>query len=211
MVLYDNIGFRKCGNKPGWWQFIAVQLLCVRKHTLQSKGLYDIVKTPRDDGKIWDEVKSSVSFQEVLETDDVDANNLAEVVLSPIDVLLRMESQGQLPTTEECFNLCEAESFEWPFSVTDGLGKRLVEKEGATPLSTTRVCVNDQGPEKAITNYDANNVTVDRPIELDLNSKEACESLMEYALQLLKKIVGAEVKDQEWVGVDGSGRSDFEV
>ena len=204
MILYDNIGFRKCGNRPGWWQFVALQLLCVKRDELKSKGFYDIAHAPRDDGKIWDNVKSTVSFQEVLGTHDADINSLAKTVLTPIDVLLDMESKGQLPTTKECFDLCKADSFEWPFSVTDTLGKRLVEKEGATPLSTTQVYVNNNQapPQRTQTNYDANNVMVDRPIELDLNSKEAVESLMEYGLQLLKKVVGAEVRDEEWAGVE---------
>lgn len=204
MILYDNIGFRKCGNRPGWWQFVALQLLCVKRDELKTKGFYDIAHTPRDDGKIWDDVKSTVSFQEVLGTNDADINSLAKTVLAPIDVLLDMESKGQLPTTQECFDLCKADTFEWPFSVTDALGKRLVEKEGATPLSTTQVYVNNNQapPQMTLTNYDANNVMVDRPIELDLNSKEAVESLMEYGLQLLKKVVGAEVRDEEWAGVE---------
>ena len=51
MILYDNIGFRRCGSQPGWEQFVALQLLRIPRKDLQTWGIY-----PADDALHLDNV-----------------------------------------------------------------------------------------------------------------------------------------------------------
>jgi hypothetical protein len=97
LVLYDNIGFRRCGSKPGWDQFIALQLVRIPKEVLKNWGLYPDPLIPRqellswDNGNEWEEIRGNVDYKDVFGTDKEDISNLANIVLTPIEVLLEME------------------------------------------------------------------------------------------------------------------------
>ena len=82
----------------------------------------------------------------------------------------------------------------------------VVDKEGASAFCTTSTCVEAEPEAEELktfdTNYDANNVLVDRPIAKDLNSTEAVKMVMEYGTQLLKKVTGKEVENDEWKDVE---------
>ena len=68
LVLYDNIGFRRCGSKPGWDQFIALQLVRIPKEVLKNWGLYPDPLIPQqellswDNGNQWEEIRGNVDY-----------------------------------------------------------------------------------------------------------------------------------------------------
>ena len=241
LVLYDNIGFRRCGSKPGWDQFIALQLVRIPKEVLKNWGLYPDPLIPRqeqellswDNGNEWEEIRGNVDYKDVFGTDKEDVSNLANIVLTPIEVLLEMEIKKELPTLDECRNLAKlGGKFAWPKAIPKDKKKMsVVEKDTASDFATAQVHVGDDGDEDEIdltaideedigagerddaatakavkqkfeTNYDANNAIVDRPMEMDLNSKKACKVLMEYGNQLLKKVQAQEVLDNSWQPVE---------
>ena len=83
--------------------------------------------------------------------------------------------------------------FEWSQAV------RVNEDEGASEIGVTvgidEADVEDSGAQSFSTNYDANNVTIDRPMSKDLNSKEANQALMDYGLKLLQMSDETEATD----------------
>jgi hypothetical protein len=234
LVLYDNIGFRRCGSKPGWDQFIALQLVRIPKEHLKNWGLYPDPLNPRqrllswDNGNKWEDIRGNVDYKDVFGTDKEDISNLADIVLKPIEVLLEMEIKRELPTLEECRNLANLDGkFAWPNAIPKDKKKTsVVEKSAASDFATAQVHVGDDEIDLTIddeedigvgerniattkamnqkfeTNYDASNAIVDRPMELDLNSKKACKVLMEYGHQLLKKVQAQEVHDISWQAIE---------
>ena len=229
MILYDNIGFRRCGSQPGWEQFVALQLLRIPRKDLQTWGIYpaddalhldNVAKYSWHNGKKWEEVREHTAYSDVCGTDDNDVLNLANTAIETIEILLDMEVENKLPSSDECYNLVQlGRRFSWPDTIPkEKKITKVVEKEGGGNFSTVMIHIEVDGeedddddevidlthlnPEKYETNYDANNVIVDRPIAKDLNSKEAVKVLMEYGGQLYKKVVAKEVEDQRWNGVE---------
>ena len=230
LLLYDNIGFRRRGSQPGWDQFIALQLVRITKYDLMRWGIYRDPLNPTrvlkswDDGLKWEEVRGDTSYEDIFGTGDEDVSNLASMILTPIETLIEMEIKKELPTLDECRRLAElGRNFSWPTSIPKDQKKTsIVEKESAENISTAQVSVDEEDEiditiadgesgqineeegdqRKFETNYDANNCIVDRPIELDLNSKAACMVLIEYANQVFKKVMSKEVMDDDWQDIE---------
>ena len=226
MILFDNIGFRRCGSKPGYDQFVALQILRIPKEIVMKWGLYPDPENPNqalvswDNGKCWEEVRDHTSYDEIFGINEDDVSNLAKMPMDLMETLIGMEAKGELPTITECHNLANlGKHFSWPSNIPKEKRKTtVVETEGGSNFATASVFV-EENTEAAVgddvaaadtgcpevqqfeTNYDANNVIVDRPIAKDLNSREAVKILMEYGIQLHKKVTEKDV-DEHWQNVE---------
>ena len=206
LLLYDNIGFRICGSQPGWLQYVAMQLLRIPKETLQKWDIYpdparqDQVLKSWENGKCWKEVREDVNYEEIFGTNEKD---VAEVILKTVETLIGLEVEGCLPSYDDCYQLAkQGRSFNWPTGIPRESGETtVVAKEGGSDFATATVHVNNNNTTIFETNYDANNVIVDRPVEKDLNSREAVLMLMQYAKQIMKKVENKEV-DEEWNDIE---------
>ena len=209
LVLFDNIGYRR---KPGYEQFIAIQLLRIPKDDAKKVNLYQSdpsVPAAAQERKDWNEIKANTDYDEIIKADDEDILRFTKSILAPISLLLKLDSEHELPTTDECFELCKhGRDMDWPTTIPEELGaRRVIEKDGTTPFQTVVAEVEEEdairGQEFA-NMYERNNVLVDRPMNKDLNSTRANLELMNYAKQLLQTVQSAPVKDVEqgWENID---------
>ena len=71
LILYDNIGFRKLGSKPGYEQYTALQIIRVAKEKLVEWGVYpkedDVIENCASRERInWENARDHVSFEDVM-------------------------------------------------------------------------------------------------------------------------------------------------
>jgi hypothetical protein len=204
LMLYDNIGFRVCGSAPGWKQFVAIQLVRIRKERAKELNLYQKDQSQPAVSRVrknWEIERESASFDDVFGIEEDDISNLARTAMGPIEMLIEMELEGKLPTIDQAFELVKhGRDFDWPAAASGKGEDEVIEKGVSVSID------NDEGAGVDTTspfesNYDASDVHVDRPMAKDLNGAEAVEDLMEYALQMMKQVVGSKINDEEWKDV----------
>ena len=202
LILYDNIGFRKLGSKPGYEQYTALQIIRVATEKLIEWGVYpkedDVIENCASRERInWENARDHVSFEDVMSPTSDDANRLSGLVLDQLKLLLTMESEKRLPTTDECRDALEDEDasqyLKHPVQITEVAGGRRVVDQAMGAFTTqSHVGADDIG--KFDTNMEANNAVGDRTMKKDLNATSTQVALMEYAIELLKKATGLEVQ-----------------
>ena len=208
MILYDNIGFRRKGTTPGYEQFTAIQLLRVTKKTLQEWGIYS--KKDFDDQplsrkrKIWEEIRNSTSFDQVMGISDDDNNRFASSVVKLISALLDQESKEKIPTVAAARSLLyeteNRKSIEWVTDISVDKGVRSVSEadENASRVQTHLSDVSETDVDKFQTSLEKNNAIVDRPMKADLNSTSTVKSLMNYGVTIRKNVLESEAEDDWW-------------
>ena len=208
MILYDNIGFRRKGTTPGFEQFTAIQLLRITKKTLQEWGIYkkkDFDEQPLSrKRKIWEEIRNSTSFDEVMGISEDDNNCFASSVVKLISALLDQESKGNIPTVKAARSLLyeteNRKSIEWITDISVDKGVRSVNEadENASRVETHLSDVSETDVDEFQTSLEKNNAIVDRPMKADLNSKSTVKSLMNYGVTIRKNVLESDAEDDWW-------------
>ena len=213
IVCYDNLGFRVRTSRNrncGYDQFTKVTFITDTTEDLISLKVYpDPTKSSTAqrllsrERKDWltERVKDDVGFEQVLKVNKDDVNLLADLSLSVIDALLEAESKGGLPTSEEAELMLEEQNYStW----SDPLPE-LFDSVQAVQTNEAQELLPQRRLDTGTTPLDANNATIDNPMELDLNSKETCRKLADYALEIKQHVLNSE-DEGPFKGVSEQGK-----
>jgi hypothetical protein len=198
LLSYDNAGFhirmgKRC--KEGYDQYTKLIWITVTANDLIELGAYpNPSKTsgaqqllPRNDGKQWLEEwkKDDISFDVILKPDKDDYEQLTWLSYSFVHSLLEAEKVGNLPSDEDTKQHLEAfGNFQFKEPLPDNFSSQVVDADE----QPTMVPIDDA----SVTPYQVNNAEIDVPMQKDLNKKETVQQLIDYCIEMKKKILGLE-------------------
>lgn len=136
--------------------------------------------------------KENVNFESVIQPSCRDYDILAETILPLINLMLKLESDGVLPSNEEAAALLlqgDNPEITWPTTIPQKYGARKLVVPENEPIhegtAITEIDSEDSNQKKVYaSNYEANNATVDCPMHMDLAADETVKALMNYAASL---------------------------
>ena len=115
-------------------------------------------------------MRDDADYDTIMNLSYEEDNLLATSVLQTIDLVLKMESEEMLPSYDDTKAMLLAEdNVDWPDKLTQEFGDR---KQVYSPVDGIRFVgetfVDDsEVSHETETNYEVNNVTIDRPVESD--------------------------------------------
>jgi hypothetical protein len=136
-----------------------------------------------------------VNYDSIIKPSAQDEDLFAESVLPLINLILKLEHDELLPTNEEVRELVarhDKEQVNWPTTIPQEYGARKLVVPANDPLTggdiiaVTNVAPDSDAAcsEQFATNYEANNATIDCPMNMDLAADETVKSLMNYSASL---------------------------
>jgi len=102
--------------------------VCIPKQELRAWTIYPEEGAANNDcasrdRKEWSDERAAASYDGVMGADDADFDNLAKTVLDPIDLLLKLEVEGELPTYDQVRRLiANTKIVNWPTTIPEELG-----------------------------------------------------------------------------------------
>ena len=142
--------------------------------------------------------KDDVNYDSIIKPSVQDEDLFAESVLPLINLILKLEYDELLPTNEEVRALVvdrDKEQVNWPTTIPQEYGARKLVVPANDPLTGGDIIAvtnvppdSDAGAsemkQQFATNYEANNATIDCPMNMDLAADETVKSLMNYTASL---------------------------
>jgi hypothetical protein len=137
--------------------------------------------------------KEDVTYESVVQPSSQDVDLLAESILPLINLIMKLEFDKLLPSDDEVRSFLkdneQDEGINWPTTIPQEYGTRklVVPEDDSLAediIAVTTVHDHDNECQQFATNYEANNATVDCPMNMDLASDETVQSLMKYTASL---------------------------